>query len=85
MAVIKGYLKTVTDKLKETKPERADAFKKGATDVVKLIVSKFDEFQIFTGSSYDTDASMAFAYTKEQTDEGPTFIYFADALKEEKF
>ena len=51
----------------------------------KLIVGKFDEFQFFTGTSYDMDASLAFAYQKEQEDEGPTFLFFNDAMKEVKF
>jgi hypothetical protein len=31
------------------------------------------------------EGALAFSYTKEQTDSGPTFLYFRDSLKEEKF
>ena len=31
------------------------------------------------------DAGLVVAWTKEQTDDGPTFLYFLDGLKEEKF
>ena len=30
------------------------------------------------------DAGLGFSYQKEQTDEGPTFLFFADGLREEK-
>jgi len=86
MATIKVFLKTITEKLTEAgKAERAAAFKKGATEMVKLIVGKYDEFQIFSGPSFDTEGSLAFSYQKEQSDTGPTFLFFADALREEKF
>ena len=47
--------------------------------MVKFIVGKFDEMQIFTGPSFDTEASLAFAYTD------PTFMFFHDAMRLEKF
>jgi hypothetical protein len=31
------------------------------------------------------DGSFGYAYYKEQTDAGPTFFFFLDALKEEKY
>jgi hypothetical protein len=86
MAYIKGFLATVTQRLESTgKAERVPAFKKGATELTKLIVSKFDEFQIYTGQSYNMEGALAFSYQKEQEDTGPTFLYFKDVLKEEKF
>ena len=86
MAYVKGFLATVTAKLEASgKAERVPEFKKGATVLVKLIDSKFDEFQFYTGQSYNMEGALAFSYTKEQTDSGPTFLYFRDSLKEEKF
>ena len=58
---------------------------KGATDLVKHIVSKFDEVQIFVGESYDMEAGYAFAYYKDQSDAGPTFFFFSDGLVQEKY
>ena len=52
---------------------------------MKHIVEKFDEVQIFSGESYNMDAGLAYCYYKEQTDEGPTFFFFADGMREEKF
>ena len=67
------------------KTERIPQFQKGATGLEKHIVEKFDEVQIFCGENYDMDAGMAYAYYKEQTDPGPTFLFFLDGLREEKF
>ena len=86
MAWVKGFLKTVSEHLEKTgKAERIPEFKKGATDLVKLIVAEFDGMQIFAGQSYNMDGALAFCYQKNQEDEGPTFLYFMDSLKEEKF
>merc|ERR1712127_452580 len=86
MTVIKVFLKNVSAKLEAAgKADRIPIFKKGATEAVKFIVGRFDEFQIFLGSSLNDEGSLAFAYQKEQTDDGPTFLFFIDVLKEEKF
>ena len=85
MVWAKGYLGKVVEKLKESNPDRVDTFKKGATQTIKLIGGKFSEFQIFTGQSIDMDGALAFAYQKEQEDEGPTFLYLIDGMKGEKF
>jgi hypothetical protein len=86
MAWAKAYLPKVTAKLTEAgKEDRVPVFKKGATQTVKLIAGKFDEFQIFVGPSYNMEGALAFAYQKNQEDEGPTFLFFVDGMKEEKF
>ncbi len=86
MAYVKGFLALVTAQLeKQGKNDRVPEFKKGATELVKLIIARFDEFQIYTGQSYNMEGALAFSYQKEQEDTGPTFLYFKDILKEEKF
>jgi hypothetical protein len=52
---------------------------------VKHILEKFDEVQIFVGENYDMDAGLAYAYQKEQDDAGPTFFFFLDGLRLEKY
>ena len=85
MVTIKAYLKRVVAKLKETgKEERVPGFQKGATEMIKFIISKFDEMQIFTGNSFDTESGLAFSYTKDGECE-PVFMYFVDGLKGEKY
>lgn len=86
VAYVKGFLGTVTKNLEANgKAERVPEFKKGATELTKVIMARFDEFQIFTGPSYNMEGALAFAYQKEQEDDGPTFLYFIDSMKEEKF
>ena len=85
MGYVKGFLKAVVAKLKENgKEDRVKEFQKGATEAVKFIVGKIDEMQFFTGTSYDMDAGIALCYNKDG-EADPTFLYFADALVEEKF
>ena len=85
MALVKPYLKKVSTHLAENgKEERVAEFKKGATEMIKFIVGKFDEMQIFTGSSFDTEAGLAFSYTKDGETE-PVFMFFNDGYKEEKY
>ena len=84
----KSYLKAVEEKMKENgKDERIPDFKKGATALFKFIIGKFDEMQIFAGRngfSIDPVTALCFAFQEEQEDEGPTFLFFADGLEEEK-
>jgi len=81
----KGYLKTVSAKLVETgKEDRVAGFKTGATELVKFIMSKFDEMQMFCGQKYDMEGAICYAYNKDN-EENPTFLFFKDGLKEEKF
>lgn len=81
----KGYLTSITKKLQESNPDRVPGFKKGSTQTLKMILSKHDEFQIFTGKNINMDGALAFAYQKEQDDDGPTFLFFIDGMKGEKF
>ena len=86
MAYIKGYLKAIKEKLEASgKGARTEAFQKGATSLVKELVGKWDEVQVFTGESGNWEAGFAFCYMKEQTDDGPTFYFFNDGLKQEKY
>uniref|UniRef100_A0A7S3I1B8 TCTP domain-containing protein n=2 Tax=Choreotrichia TaxID=141411 RepID=A0A7S3I1B8_9SPIT len=86
MTWARGYLGKVTQKLKDLgKDERVPEFKKGATQLVKLIAANFAEMQIFAGQRNDFEGAFCFAYQKNQEDEGPTFLFFKDGLKEQKF
>ena len=52
--------------------------------MIKFIMGKFEEFQIYAGPGLDTEASLCFSYTKDG-EENPTFMYFNDAMIGEKF
>lgn len=64
---------------------RIPDFQKGATQMCKHLLEKFDEIQMFTGESFNMDAGLAYCYYKDQNDDGPTFFFFVDGMKEEKF
>ena len=80
MAYIKKYIKTLTAKLPE---DRQEHFKKNVEPAVKWLISKLSDLQFFVGESMSDDGTMVFAYYKDGAAD-PTFIYFADALKEVK-
>mmetsp|Transcript_17502 Transcript_17502/g.29477 ORF Transcript_17502/g.29477 Transcript_17502/m.29477 type:complete len:94 (+) Transcript_17502:259-540(+) len=85
MAMIKAYLKRTVAHLKENgKEDRVAGFQSGATEMVKFVMGKFDEMQIFTGESMDMEAGLAFAYTMDG-EMDPTFLFFNDGLKGQKF
>ena len=82
----KAYMPKVVAKLTENgNEERVPGFKKGAAAMVKFIASKWDEMQIFVGDKMDYEGAMCFAYQKNQEDDGPTFLFFKDGLKEMKY
>ena len=65
MVYIKGFLAAVSAKLEaKGKADRIPEFKKGATEAVKLIVARYDEFQIYAGKDYNMEAGFAFSYQK---------------------
>ncbi|CDW75000.1 UNKNOWN [Stylonychia lemnae] len=85
-AYIKTYLPKIKKHLESTgRADRIPVFQKGATALFKHLLEKFDEVQIFAGKGFDVEAGYAYCYYKEQTDAGPTFFYFHDGLREEKF
>jgi hypothetical protein len=42
----KMYMKKIKEHLEKNKPERVDAFMKGAQEMVKWIISRFDDFAL---------------------------------------
>ena len=85
MGLVKPYLKKVVAKLTELgKEDRIKGFQQGATEMIKFLISKWDEMQIFTGKSYDTDAGLCFAYTMDGEID-PTFMFFNDGMKGQKY
>ena len=52
--------------------------------MIKFIIGKFDEMMIFSGQGFDTEAGLAFSYTKDG-EMDPVFLFFVDGMKEEKF
>lgn len=80
LAHLKKYVQALTGKLPE---ERQEVFKKKVGDAVKFLLSKTKDLQFFVGESMHDDGALVFAYYKEGST-SPTFLYFADGLKEIK-
>ena len=85
MALVKPFLKRTVAYLKENgKEARVPEFQKGATEFVKFIVSRFDEMQMYTDQDCNVEDGIIFAYNKDGEID-PTFLFFTDCCKEEKF
>lgn len=85
MTYIKQYLPKIKKHLEDTgKAARVPSFQKGATQLVKSLVEKWDEVQVFTGKEYNMEAGYAYCYYADQADSGPTFFYLVDGMREEK-
>jgi len=85
MTYIKNFLKNLKAYLEENdKKDRVEAFQKGAQDFVKFVVSKFNDFEFYTGASEKIDGSIVFSYWEDESAAGPVFYYFRDSLREVK-
>jgi len=82
-AAFKVYMKRVADYLAQHKPERAGPFKAAAQVFVKKILGRFDDLNIYTGESYDSEAMLVLSYYKDGRT-APTFWFVKDGLKEIK-
>ncbi|KAG1405578.1 hypothetical protein G6F60_003526 [Rhizopus arrhizus] len=83
MTYIKGYMKELKKKLQETKPERVEAFEKGAASLVKRILTNFKDYEFYTGESMNPDGMVALLNYREDG-VTPFFTFFKDGLKEIK-
>merc|ERR1712151_236486 len=84
---IKGFMGKVVKHLEEKNPDRVADFKKNATAAVKYFLGKFDDLEFYLGSEDPTmDGHLGIACWKDpEADSAPTFFYFKDALKGEKY
>lgn len=62
MSWARGYMGKVLAKLNEVNPDRVPGFKRGATQLVKLIASNWAEMQLFCGDKMNYDGALCFAY-----------------------
>jgi hypothetical protein len=85
MTYIKTFLKNLKTYLEENgKNDRAVAFQKGAQEFVKFVVSKFNDFQFYTGASEKLDGSIVFSFWEDESAAGPVFYFFKDSVREVK-
>ncbi|CAL1700699.1 unnamed protein product [Somion occarium] len=83
LTYLKSYMKAVEAKLKETKPERVDAFKAGAGAFAKKIVANYKDYEFYTGESMNPDGMVALLNYREDG-VTPYFTFWKDGLKEQK-
>eukprot|EP01068_Selenidium_serpulae_P008613 Selendium_serpulae@DN502_c0_g1_i1.p1 len=83
-AYIKGYMGRVKTHLEEKKPERVEPFMKGATVLVKKILSSFDDYDFYMTETMDMEAYLVPSYYKGE-EEAPRFIFLKDGCIEAKF
>ncbi|KAJ1965582.1 Translationally-controlled tumor protein [Dipsacomyces acuminosporus] len=83
MTYIKGYLKAIAAKLKETNPDRVAPFQKEAQELVMKVVKNIKDYQFFVGESMDPDGMVALLNYREDGIT-PYFTFFKDGVKAEK-
>ncbi|KAF8640054.1 hypothetical protein AX17_001296 [Amanita inopinata Kibby_2008] len=83
LAYLKGYMKTVKAELEKSKPDRVEAFTKGAAEYAKKIVANFKDFEFYTGESMNPDGMVALLNYREDG-VTPYFTVWKDGLKEVK-
>eukprot|EP00727_Mastigamoeba_balamuthi_P006756 m51a1_g2700 hypothetical protein (592) ;mRNA; f:800347-803764 len=84
MAYIKAYMGRLKAHLEQTNPGRVAAFQAEAATFVKGIISKFDDYRFFIGSSMDSDAMNPIIFYKEDGIT-PCMYLFKDGVSEEKY
>jgi len=82
LAHLKGYMKTVADKLGEDATAVAD-FKAKANVFAKKIVSNLKDYEFYTGESMDVDGMVALLNYREDG-VTPFFTFWKHGLKEVK-
>ncbi|CAE6406164.1 unnamed protein product [Rhizoctonia solani] len=83
LTYLKGYMKAVKAYLSTAKPDRVEAFEKGAQAYAKKIVANFKNFEFYTGESMNADGLVLLLNYREDGIT-PYFVIWKDGLKEEK-
>ncbi|CUS20523.1 LAQU0S01e08526g1_1 [Lachancea quebecensis] len=65
LTYIKGYMKSIKNKLQETNPDEIATFEKGAMVYVKKVVGSFKDWEFFTGESMDPDGMLVLLNYRE--------------------
>ncbi|KAH9899874.1 translationally controlled tumor-associated [Cubamyces lactineus] len=83
LTYLKSYMKAVKQHLQENKPERVEAFEKGAQAFAKKIVANFKDYEFYTGENMNPDGMVALLNYREDG-VTPYFTFWKDGLKEVK-
>ena len=81
----KLYLKNLMKWMQENKPDEVDQFKKDAGAFMKFFLTKkTDDLGFWANSENDTDGYIPWGYWKENSADGPVFVYFKHGLNMRK-
>ncbi|KAI0268269.1 translationally controlled tumor protein [Gloeopeniophorella convolvens] len=80
LSYLKGYMKTIKEKLPE---DRVAAFEKGAQAFAKKLVANFKDYEFYTGESMNPEGMVALLNYREDG-VTPYFTFWKDGLKEVK-
>ncbi|XP_006009285.1 translationally-controlled tumor protein homolog isoform X1 [Latimeria chalumnae] len=80
---LRGYLKTITKLLEQTKPERVAPFLTCAEHQLKMILQKFKRYKFFTGESKNPKGMVVLLDYREDG-VTPYMIFFKDGLEIKK-
>ena len=58
-------MKAVKQHLQETKPDRVDAFEKGAQGFAKKLIANFKDYEFYTGENMNPDGMVALLNYRE--------------------
>ncbi|TDL29732.1 translationally controlled tumor-associated [Rickenella mellea] len=83
LTYLKGYMKTIKAHLEKNKPERVEAFEKGAAAYAKKIVANFKDFEFYTGENMNPEGMVALLNYREDG-VTPYFTFWKDGVKETK-
>lgn len=82
---LKDYMKKVLAKLEEQSPDQVDVFKTNMNKVMKEILGRFKDLQMFTGESMDCEGMVAMCeYREIDGVSTPVLMFFKHGLEEEK-
>ena len=82
---IKAYMQRLKKHIEENDATRVRPFMEGASAFVKAVLGRFEDYEFWSGVSYDQEALIVLSYYKAESDLTPTFVYFKDGLREVKY
>lgn len=65
LTYLKGYMKAVKGKLEKSKPDRVEAFEKGASAFAKKIIANFKDYEFYVGEKMDPEGMVALLNYRE--------------------
>ncbi|CAH8874077.1 unnamed protein product [Trichobilharzia szidati] len=81
---LKGYLKSIKERLSSENPERVSIFENNVKGYMANVLKNLDDYEYYTGESMNPDGMVVLMNYREDG-MTPYFIFFKDGLTEEKY